>query len=67
LQRIWKILRAAREEAGKFADAVKEKARDKAAEMVVAAVGGGALYGPQIIDALESAVAAIGHWFLAIL
>lgn len=63
LQRIWKVLRAAREEAGKFAGAVKEKARDKAAELVVAVVGGGALYGPQIIDALQSTVAAISRWF----
>lgn len=67
LQRIWKMLRTAREEAGKFAGVVKEKARDKAAELVVAAIGGGALYGPQIIDALQSAVAAIGHWFRLIL
>lgn len=67
LQRIWKIVHAARNEAGKFAGAVKEKARDKAAELVVAAVGGGALYGPQIIDALQSTVAAIGHWFRLIL
>jgi len=67
LQRIWKMLRAARDEAGKFAGAVKEKARDKAAELVVAAVGGGALYGHQIVDALQSAVAAIGHWFRLIL
>lgn len=67
LQRIWKMLRAAREETGKFATAVKEKARDKAAELVVAAVGGGALYGPQIVDALQSTVAAIGHWLRMIL
>jgi len=67
LQRIWKMLRAARDEAGKFAGAVKEKARDKAAELVVAAVGGGALYGHQIVDALQSTVAAIGHWFRLIL
>ncbi len=67
LQRIWKMLRTAREEAAKFAGAVKDKARDKAAELVVAAMGGGALYGPQIIDALQSAVAAIGHWFRLIL
>lgn len=67
LQRIWKMLRAARDEAGKFAGAVKEKARDKAAELVVAAVGGGALYGHQIVDALQSSIAAIGHWFRLIL
>lgn len=67
LQRIWKMLRAARDEAAEFAKAVKEKARDKAAEMVVAALGGGALYGPKIIDALQSAVAAIGHWMHMIL
>jgi hypothetical protein len=67
LQRIWKMLRAARQEAGKFASAVKEKARDKAAELVVGAVGGGALYGPQVIDALQSTVAAISRWFQLIL
>lgn len=31
------------------------------------AMGGGALYGPQIIDALQSTVAAIAHWFRLIL
>lgn len=67
LQRIWKMLRAARDEAGKFANAVKEKARDKAAELAVAAMGGGVLYGSQILDALQSTVAAIGHWFRLIL
>jgi hypothetical protein len=64
LQRIWKMLRSAREEGGKFAAAIKEKGREKLAEIVVGAVvGGGALYGNQIVDALQSAVAAIGHWF----
>jgi len=64
LQRIWKMLRAARGEAGKFAGAVKDKAREKAAEIVAGAViGGGAIYGPQIITALEATVAAIGQWF----
>jgi putative restriction endonuclease len=63
LQRISKMLRATREEASKLAGAVKEKARDKAAELVVASIGGGALYGPQIIDAVQSTVAAISQWF----
>ncbi len=63
LQRIWKMLRAVGDEASKLGGAVKEKARDKAAELVVATVGGGALYGPQIVDALQSTVASIGHWF----
>lgn len=68
LQRIWKSLRAARQEAGKLAGAIQEKARDKAAELVVAAVmGGGALYGPRVIEALQSAVAAVGRWFQLIL
>jgi hypothetical protein len=68
LQRIWKMLRAAREEAGKFAGAVKDKARDKVAEVIgTAVVGAGVLYAPQIIDALQSAVAAIGQWFRLIL
>lgn len=68
LQRISKMLLAARKAAGKFAGSVKDKAQDKAAELVVtAAVGGGALYGPQIIDALQSAVSAIAHWFQLIL
>jgi hypothetical protein len=57
------MLRATREEASKLAGAVKEKARDKAAELVVASIGGGALYGPQIIDAVQSTVAAISQWF----
>lgn len=64
LQRIWKVLRSARTETGKFAGAVKEKARDKVAELVVgSALAGGALYGPQIVNALQSAVSAIGQWF----
>lgn len=68
LQRIWKMLRSAREEGGKFAAAIKEKGREKLAEIVVGGVvGGGALYGNQIVDALQSAVAAIGHWFRLII
>ncbi|UXT39761.1 hypothetical protein FY137_00570 [Agrobacterium tumefaciens] len=63
LQRIWRMLRAVGGEAGKLGGAVKDKARDKAAELIVSSVVGGVLYGPQIVKTLESAVAAVGDWF----
>jgi putative restriction endonuclease len=67
LQRIWKVLRAARAEASKFAGTVRDKARDKAAELTVAGLSGGALYGSQIIDTIHSTVTAVAYWFRLIL
>ena len=61
------MLRSTREEAGKLARSVKEKARDKVAELVLAAAGGSLLYGPQILDALHAAFASVVHWFQLIL
>lgn len=68
LQRIWRMLLSARDEAGKFAGTIKDKGREKAAEIVVGTVAGtGAIYGKQIIGALQSAVNAISQWFHLIL
>lgn len=63
MQRILALLHGGRDEVGKLVVAVKKEARNQAAKLVVAGIGGGALYGPQIVDALKSAVAALGNWF----
>lgn len=67
LQRIWKLLGAVHYEAVKFAGVVKEKAREKAAEMVVGGVIGSTLYGSQIVHALHAAITAIEHWIQRVL
>lgn len=68
LQRIWKMLRAAREEAAKVAKEARAQVREKAAEIVLkGALAATALYGKEIFDALGSAVSAISHWFRLIL
>lgn len=63
LQRMAILLRTARDEAKKLGNEIKEKAREKIAAGVVAAVGGGFWYRNEILDDLEAAVRAIAHWF----
>lgn len=63
LQRMAKILRTALEEAKKLGKAINDKAREKIAEGVIAAAGGGFWYRQEILDSLESAVRTIAHWF----
>ncbi|MBX7536226.1 hypothetical protein K3175_11220 [Qipengyuania sp. GH1] len=63
LQRVANLLRKAQEEAKNLGKAIKDKAREKIAEGVMAAAGGGFLYRNEILEGIESTIRTIAHWF----
>lgn len=68
MQRIWKALRSVRDESSHFVSEVAKKTREKAADTVIGiGLGAAALYVPQIVDAIQAVLSAIGHWFRLIL